>query len=379
MKILHVIPAVAPQYGGPSKVVVTICQNLNNNGIEAKIVTTNAGFPKNKYPLNKKFEYEGIETIFFNKQLSESFKYSRPLENWLNKNVSKYDLVHIHAIFSHSSIAASNACIKSKVPYILRPLGSLDPWSLNQRKRLKKILFKLYVTKMINNASMIHYTTQTEQELAERKISNKSGFIIPLSLDDSFLNFRNGLEILKKYKIEEPYILFLSRIHHKKGLEFLIKAFNKLVDNERFKYLKLIIAGDGQKDYVEEIKKIADKNIFFTGWLNDYEKKALISNSKLLVLPSYQENFGLCLIEALAMKVPVLTTKNVNLWKEIISATAGWICDPNADSIYNLLIEILENEEKRKEFGNNGRKLIENNFTDEVVTEKLIDMYNLVL
>ncbi len=379
MNILHVIPAIAPEYGGPSKVILQICQNLNENRIETKIASTNAGFPKNKYPLNKDFKYEEIDTIFFKKQFSEAFKYSKPLENWLNENVSEYDLVHIHAVFSHSSIAASKACIRLKVPYILRPLGSLDPWSLKQKKILKEFLFKLYVTKMINNASMIHYTTEKERELAENSINNKNGFVIPLSVDESFFNFKNGSDILRKYGIDDDYIFFLSRIHHKKGLELLIEAFNKLADNERFKNLKLIIAGDGEKDYVEKIKKIAGRNVVFTGWMKDIDKKNLISNTKLLVLPSYQENFGLCLIEAMAMEVPVLTTQNVNLWKEISSASAGWICDLTSDSIYNSFVSILENERERKEFGINGRNLVKKNYTNKVVTEKLIDMYNQVL
>ncbi|MGH7884208.1 MAG: glycosyltransferase, partial [Thermodesulfobacteriota bacterium] len=355
-------------------------QNLNKCGVETIIAATNAGFSEDEFSINNEIEYKQVKIIFFPLEFSEAYKYSSKLEKWLKKSVSNYDIVHIHAVFSHSSLAASKACINSKVPYVLRPLGSLDPWSLKQRKLLKKILFKFGVLKMINSASMIHYTSDSEKELAEKKINNTKGFVIPLSVDQSFLEYNNEQSVLKKHD-ESSYILFLSRIHHKKGIGLLISAFLKLKEDKKFSDLRFIIAGDGEKEYVRKIKNTASENgdIIFTGWLNEEEKKSALYNAKLLVLPSYQENFGLCLIESMAMGVPVLISRNVNLYEDIIAGEAGWVCEMDQDSIHNSLKDILNNDEMRKEFGINGKKLVENNYTNKVVTQKLMKIYNSIL
>lgn len=383
MKVLHVIPSIAPVYGGPSKVVVDICKNLNSEGIDTTIATTNAGFGNKCFPLNEETEYKDVRTIFFKKQIGESFKYSRPLEKWLLRNVSGYDLVHIHAIFNHATVAAFSACRKAKVPYILRPLGSLDPWSLNQKKLFKEMFLWIFGDKIIRNASGIHYTTVAEKELAESRIKSAKGFVVPLSVDGSYLDYAPDHRALARHGISKrnKYILFLSRIHYKKGIELLIDAFNRLNNVDKFKDYRLVIAGDGESEYVCKIKELAghNGNIVFTGWLGEEEKKSFLSHAEILALPSYQENFGLCLIEAMAMGVPVLVSTKVNIAEDIVSASAGIICELNKDSVYNSLKNILSDSKKLGNCRNASRKLVKDSFTAKASTKKLIDMYSSVI
>src|SRR5262245_54592544 len=168
MKVLHVIPGIAPRYGGPSQAVVQMCQALRAEEIEVLIATTDAdGNGRLAVEIEKTIAHEGVPTIFFPRQLTEAFKYSRPLARWLHSNASPFDVVHIHAIFSHSSLAAASACQRWDVPYVLRPLGSLDPWSLSQKRFAKKILFQMGVNQMLDGACAIHYTTAAEKQLAE--------------------------------------------------------------------------------------------------------------------------------------------------------------------------------------------------------------------
>ena len=130
MKVLHVIPGIAPRYGGPSQAVIQMCQPLRSEEVEVLIATTDAdGEARLAVEIGRPVVYEGVPTIFFPRQLSEAFKYSHLLACWLDKNVEDFDVVHIHAVFSHSSLAAARACENKNVPYIVRPLGQIELFS----------------------------------------------------------------------------------------------------------------------------------------------------------------------------------------------------------------------------------------------------------
>ena len=381
MRVLHVIPAIAPMYGGPSQAILEISQNLLSNGVDTVIVTTNAdGDHKLQVKLREIDEYKEVPTIFFSKDISETFKFSSELAKWLHSNVRDFDLVHIHAIFSHSSLAAARACQKYRVPYIVRPLGSLDPWSLRRKKILKYILWNIGVRRMLLRASVIHFTTTEEKMLASKLIGLNNGEVIPLGIDDSFIKAkRNG----SQNENSKKYVLSLSRIDPKKGLEILIDSFLKSINNNEFKEWELIIAGDGDTKYVNKLKSYINKNdadsrIFLTGWLNQDEKIEYLKNASLLAMLSYQENFGLSAVEAMACGVPVLVSEHVNLKNEIISAKAGWVVALNKDSIENALIEILRDADEREKRGKAGKELVKSKFTWPIVTKQLIELYEKV-
>ena len=134
MKILHVIPSVAPRYGGPSKAVYTMCRALQDRGIEVLIATTNAdGERRASRRFGREDRLSGRANHFLPRQWSEALKYSRPLALWLEQNVKNFDLAHIHAVFSHACVAAARACRKNVVPYLVRPLGTLDLGVSNKR------------------------------------------------------------------------------------------------------------------------------------------------------------------------------------------------------------------------------------------------------
>src|ERR1051325_10743542 len=130
MRVLHVIPSVSERSGGPATAIVPMCRALMREGIEVLLVTTDAGLPESNGSV---LDYKGVPAKFFRLQLGESFKYSRPMADWLNANIKTFDLAHVHAIFNHSSVAAARACREAGVPYVIRPLGTLEPWSMTQK------------------------------------------------------------------------------------------------------------------------------------------------------------------------------------------------------------------------------------------------------
>ena len=384
MKILHVIPSVAPRYGGPSRAVVEMCRALEANGVQTLIATTDAdGTGRLDVKIGELVSYEQAPAIFFSRQWSEAFKYSRPLAQWLQAHVAEFDVVHIHAVFSHACLAAAGACRKQGVPYVVRPLGTLDPWSLKQKQLKKRLFWQLGVRKMLKGAAAIHYTTQAELELAEESLGLTRGVVIPLGIETDLLNEHegakdSGVKALSSFK--PPYVLVMSRLHQKKGLEVLLPAFLSLVKKPEFAKWQLVLAGDGESTYVASLKSLVKSgggngNVVFAGWLDGAQRKNTLRAASLLALTSYQENFGLCAVEALACGVPVLLSPHVNLAQEIEKAGAGWVAPLEGAALEQTLAASLRDERGRAERGALGKQLVQRRFTWDAVALALMNLY----
>lgn len=369
MKILHVIPSVSERSGGPATAIVPMCRALMQQGVEVQILSTTDGLSETP----NSNEYKGVPAIFFEPQLGASFKYSRPLASWLSSNIKSFDLAHIHAVFNHSSIAATHACRKAGVPYIIRPLGTLDPWSMTQKSLRKRLFWHLSGKRMLHSAAAVHYTSEVEKLSTERLLGLNHGRVIALGIDSngSHSNGRRG----------EPYVLVLSRLHPKKGLDVLIDAFVSLIQAGKLSNWRLVIAGDGPPDYVSKLKGAASEQsdrIEFTGWLDSDKKHAMLDGASLLALPSHQENFGLCVMEALSHSVPVLVSPDVNLATEIVSANAGWIAAVNKDALTAKLAEALSDEDELMKRGRAGKQLSQK-YSWENTATGLMNLYTEIL
>jgi glycosyltransferase involved in cell wall biosynthesis len=381
LKVLHIIPSVAARYGGPSYAIYTMCRALQAQGAEVLIATTNAdGSGELPVTLREKIVYRDVATIFFARQWSEALKYSRPLALWLEQNINNFDLAHIHAVFSHACVAAARACRKNGVPYLIRPLGTLDPWSLKQKRVRKRLFWHLGVKQALAGAAAIHYTSDEEKRLAEAGLGLSGGVVVPNGLDLSFID--RGVEPFDAPQSEigpAPYVLALSRIHPKKGFDLLIESFAALKKSELFGSWRLVFAGDGDAGYLDQLKALAHRiglngDILFLGWLDGNRKYAALKGASLLAMPSHQENFGISLIEAMACGVPVLVSQHVNLAPEIEQAGAGWVTALQEDQLTSVLAQALADEQELKRRGNKGRELA-GRYGAEVVATKLIGLY----
>lgn len=354
--------------------IVPMCRALQAQGIEVVLVSTDAGLHDGSGRRNGEsahaIDYEGVPAIFFPSQLGESFKYSRPLSVWLNANVHRFNLAHIHAVFNHASMAAARECRRENVPYIVRPLGTLDPWSMKQKPLRKHVFWSLAGRTMLGGASAVHYTSETEKTGTERLLNVNHGKVIPLGINsianDAYPD-----------RLANPYVLVLSRLHPKKGLDVLIDAFIALTKRPEFDRWRLVLAGDGAADHVALLKQkaySAGERIQFPGWLDGDRKDEMLRNASLLALPSYQENFGLCLMEGLARSVPVLISPHVNLAQEIASANAGWIAAVETQALSATLAAALSNTEELAKRGRAG-KLLSQNYSWERVATDLVTLY----
>jgi glycosyltransferase involved in cell wall biosynthesis len=349
-----------------------MCRALMQQGIEVLLLSTTDGLSETRDVV----EYKGVPAIIFPPQWGASFKYSRPLASWLSSKIRNFDLAHIHAVFNHSSVAASQACRKAGVPYIIRPLGTLDPWSMTQKSLRKRLFWQVTGKAMLHHAAAVHYTSEVEKLSTEGHLGLNHGKVIALGIDANNSNSNAQLR-------GEPYVLVLSRLHPKKGLHVLIDAFLALVEQGELANWRLIIAGDGLPDYVSKLKaKVAASpqrnRIVFTGWLDDENKHAMLGGASLLALPSHQENFGLCVMEALSHAVPVLVSPNVNLAAEIVSANAGWIAAVDKDALTAKLIEALGDEDELVKRGRAGKQLSQK-YSWENTASALIKVYETMI
>ena len=247
MKVLHVIPAVAARYGGPSTAVVAMCRALAHHGIEPMIATTDADGPgRLDLVLGQPTMWQGVPAIAFRRDFSEAYKYSRRLAQWMRHHVREFDVVHIHAVFSHACLAAASACRRAKIPYIVRPLGTLAPWSLQQKPGRKRLMRTLMVNRMLDSAAAVHCTSDAEKRAVDELSLTTRTVVIPLGIDQDWLD---QPPVAASDRQRDPYVLVVSRLHPKKNLEPLIESFVEIVRAGGASW-RLVIAGSGDAEYV---------------------------------------------------------------------------------------------------------------------------------
>ena len=366
MRVLHVIPSIAERSGGPATAIVPMCRALMAQGIELLLVTTDSSLKERDVS-----EYKGVPVKLFPAEFGASFKYSRPLASWLSENIRQFELTHIHAVFNHSSVAAARVCRRAGVPYLVRPLGTLDPWSMAQKSLRKRLFWQLAGKRMLQGAAAVHYTSEAERLSTERLTGLNHGRVVPLGIEPASSTSREK---------QDRYVLVLSRLHPKKGLDVLIDAFLALVQTKQFPDWHLVIAGDGSTEYVSKLKRMAasSSRIQFTGWIDGEQKDALLAGASLLALPSHQENFGLCVMEALSYAVPVLVSPGVNLAAEIVTTNAGWVAPIDQEALKAKLAEALSDQAELVKRGHAGQQLSQQ-YSWESAAQGLVQLYQQVL
>lgn len=351
---LHVIGSLDTKNGGTYTALISIIKMLDAAGHSNFVVATSTA--------NEEFDnsFFANRYILFKKSFPKKFRQSSEGNVWLEENISNYDGIVIHEIWGGLGIAASLKAMNKNVPYYIWPHGSLDPFDLNKKKALKKVLGKLILKKILFNAKAICCTSEEERKrlVVYNKNSKKSNFeILPLMVDYNGINEGNGDVFREKYDIAKTdfVFLFLSRINYKKGIDVLLNAFHQLLQTKNIPSAKLVIAGTGTKDYVAEIESLAktlglSNQVVFTGQLSGKNKADAFMGSDVFVLPSKNENFGIAIIEALQTSTPIIITKDVYIYQELFNENhqPGWICAYTKESVYECMLKATENKNNLK-------------------------------
>jgi glycosyltransferase involved in cell wall biosynthesis len=384
MNILHVITSMNPKLGGVCQVLRNLNPYFIDKGINVEIVS-----------LDNKDDDFGIQDDFTVHRLGfgkTSYQYQPELVKWLNHNMLYFDCVIVHGLWQYHNFAVNKSIKLLKknnkaVPkIIIMPHGMLDPYFQKAPERKWKalrneIIWSLIEKNCINQADIIFYTCDEEMRLASTTFKGYK----PVKVANVGLGIQpppNNIDECKEafYKAcpemrDKKYLLFLSRIDEKKGIDLLINAYNEL-SKKNSNLPNLVIAGPKESEYAQDMVKLASNNkkIYFVGMLAGLAKWGAFYNSKVYLLPSHQENFGIAIVEAMASKKPVLITKNVNIWREILDGGSGWIVNlEEKDGLKNTLLEISNQSEKK--ISAKGLKAFEtyqNNFDIETCSNKFI-------
>ena len=261
----------------------------------------------------------------------------------------------------------------------------LDPYFQKTKERKFKalrniVIWKLIENKLVNNAECLLFTCEEEKLLARQNFKNylpQNEHVVGLGIDTPPA-FSENMTTAFVRKVPawngKPFILFLSRIHEKKGVDLLIKAYQRL-EKEEQDFPQLIIAGPLESDYAKEMQNLAgnNKNILFAGMLSDDAKWGAFYNCDCFILPSHQENFGIAIVEAMACRKPVLISNKVNIWREIAEAGGGLVENDTEEGTYKLLKKYLSlSAEDKQAVGKSAFRAFEKYFSIEKSAEKMI-------
>jgi glycosyltransferase involved in cell wall biosynthesis len=323
MRVLHVIPSLSMKHGGPSKALPVMAASLSKAGVKVDVVTTDDDGPGCRLEEVTSagwMEHVGWRVLYFPKQ-SEFYKVSLPLLFWLLRHAREYEVIHIHAVFSFATLAGGWAAWLAGVPFIVRPLGTMNTWGMaHRRHRLKKLSFTLLDKPVLDRAAALHCTSSQEVSEVQLLGLRSPSVNLPLGFefdDVSGLSSRSEMEAKWPATQGKKVLLFLSRLDEKKGLECLLDAF--AIVHRALPQGLLIVAGSGPSGYVEALKirsTVPDDAILWLGHVEGDDKRALLGGADVFSLPSRSENFGIVLLEAMSAGLACITTPGVALAHE---------------------------------------------------------------
>jgi glycosyltransferase involved in cell wall biosynthesis len=379
LRILHVIGDLAPASGGPAKAGFEMARAIARLGHEVAIYTTDFGQPA---AAPREQMRDGVRIRLFPLQAPQIWLASWPMRTALARDLPGFDLLHLHSLYLFHDWVIADLARRNRKPYLLRPHGTLDPY-IFKRRRLKKVLFDhWFQNRLLAEAAAIHYTAEEEMRLATPYVHGAPGVVIPNGLDPAEYA---RLPAKGSFRERHPEIgsrqilLFLGRINFKKGLDVLAAAVGRLGRED----VHLVIAGpDG--GYLAETRGfvaaagIAERTSF-VGMLRGDDKLAAFADASLFLLPSYSENFGIAVVEAMACGLPVLVSDRVNIWREVVADGAGLAAPPEAEAFAGRIREMLAEPGNLVLMGQAGRAAVARRYDWANVAKRLEEVYAAII
>lgn len=355
-------------------------------GHSVSIYTTNQDGPSEMdVPTDKPLFKDGVEIRYFPVQHPRFWRFSIPLARALRKAIQEVDIVHIHSLYLFHNLVAAHYCRKNNVPYLVRPHGTLDPFLYKRHRLRKSVMEFLSEDRNIKYAAAIHFTTEEEKKLAAPYIFQTPGIVVPLGLELSEYEdmpergtFKSQYPETKGKKI----ILFFGRLNFKKGLDILVQAFARVARDRDD--VHLVLAGPDNEGYGEKVRGWLHRNgvlnrATFTGMLTGEDKLAVLRDADIFVLPSYTENFGISVVEAMACGLPVVISDKVNIWREVEASGAGRVAPCDADRFAEMMLDLLDNPEEAKRIGEKGKALVKERYQWSSVALAMEDVYRSII
>lgn len=358
MIILHYVPSIDRSSGGVGSYMQLLAKPLG------RLVELHIATHRGEEPL----AIEGAEVHYISSSVFRGMK-----KEWQQLLDGLHpDVVHINTCWLPMSALAQKIAQKQGYKVMLSPHGMLEPWIISRHYWTKKVpAMLLYQKEAVKRADLLHATAETEKENLLKLGWNHNIQIVPNGVDVEAIEMKTSWERTRK-------ILFLSRVHIKKGINFLIEAAARL-RNELNDY-EILIAGEGDKAYVEELQQMVvqmglSSMIRFVGGVYGDTKWQFFREADLFVLPTHSENFGIVVAEALASGTPVVTTTGTP-WQELKTRHCGWQIAVGTEPLVQALREFLQTSESElKQMGQNGRELVMQHYSSSVMARKMYEVY----
>jgi glycosyltransferase involved in cell wall biosynthesis len=377
VKVLHIVNSMHPRLGGPPENISHIAAYLRSKGHDVHVASF-ADPPDAAW-----FAELPMPAIGLGPSLG-TWGYNRKIKPWLEQNLGHFDAVIINGLWQFPARVSYEFLVRRQIPYFVYPHGMLDPWSRRAAplKYAKKFIYwYLWEYRLLRDAAAVFFTTEQEAQLARQYFPRWSWrpVVVGAGIKAAIVDRRGAAErtrSLLKIAPEEQVVLFLGRVHEKKGVDLLIQAFASLAAIEHIP-LRLVIAGEGTASYEAKLRALCDRcgisaRVRWAGMVRGPTKWDLLATADIFVLASHQENFGIAVTESLASGTPVIISDQVNICEEIRRDDAGLICHDDKASLERALREwLVFNAERQAAMRLNARRCFEDRFSIEIAGEKV--------
>jgi glycosyltransferase involved in cell wall biosynthesis len=367
MKILHIIDDLTSAAGGLSQMVPKFCSALSEQNLNLSVVS----FGESLSDAASDSLAHGLD---IRNNAFSRFSHVKYLLGPLPSIVRGFDVVHLHAIWLPCNWSAAGSARRNKIPFIVSLHGTLEPWALNHKAWKKKIAWWAIEKRNIKSAAVLHATAGQEADNLRKLGLRNPIAVIPNGVDLPILNERTDSSDTQRT------VLFLSRIHPIKGLLNLVEAWRRVHPLG----WKLVIAGIDEDRHEARVKAVVkdaglEDRICFTGPVFGEAKRELFESADVFVLPTFSENFGLVVAEALSFGVPVITTKGAP-WRELQEHKCGWWVDIGVEPLAEALREAVSiSDDDRREIGARGRRLVAERYAWPSVANEMKSVYEWML
>ncbi len=378
MNIVHYLPTIRLAEGGVVRAVLDVCTLMARRGHRVTLACWDpADVPAawaaepGRSPGVLRLDRPGRGGLLSSTALACS-----------DERLADADVLHLHTPWDLANLQLARQARRRGKPYVISVHGMLDVWSMAQKALKKKLFLALFARRLLNGAAAVHCTAEAERTQASRWFDGVRAVVVPLVFDLSDFRILPGPYAARAAfpvaASADCKLLFLSRLHPKKGAEVFLRAGALL--QSRGQHVQLLLAGTGEAAYTAGLKRLAQElgigeRTHFLGLVVGQNKLSLFQAADLFILPTSQENFGFVFPEALACRTPVVTTKGVDIWPELEASGGAVIAERTAEAIADAAAPILKNSPLRQQMGEKGREWVLSALDNDRVSERFEAMY----
>ncbi|GAB4385231.1 MAG: glycosyltransferase [Phycisphaerales bacterium] len=384
MKLLHYLTRFNLADGGVVRAVLDMCALLADRGHEVEVLTCD----DSDVPESWKQAKSGVPRVSkIPPPALPGGLFSRSQLAPLRAKVRQAEVVHLHACWTTSNNQLARMAGASGTPYVLSVHGMLDDWCMAQKTLKKRIYLALGGRRTLEEAALVHCTAEAELEQSRKWYPRGTGIVVPLIFDlEPYRKLPGpgpaeasfGPDGTGDIDPNRPVVLFLSRLHFKKGVDVLVHAAAEL--KRRGVIFRVLIAGTGEPDYERQIRSLIDRlglgdDVRLLGLVTGVTKVSLYERAAVLALPTSQENFGFVFPESLACRTPVVTTRGVDIWAELEASGGAVIVERTAEAFAEAIASLLADEDRRQVMGERGRAWVLEHLDPNAIAARFEQMY----